>query len=1071
LIAFSLQANALAEYGFLLESKNPVFSYYALYPKSCAGFAGANAALAKNARSDFAFEKAMQSLRDLGKAKTYALLQPKFLTLATLAAYRTHSINCFSYGLKALRGASEAAREGLEIIDAHSQKLERMIGPGFQGFAGGVVQELGEAKKAIERRDVLGSGFGSVFSKTIPSANQTQSSHGIAAGVRALAGEGGLYEKEIALDDKVLQAIFLLEREFQKAGEENSLLKTRAKLLRDFLESEKISGVGENAFYLVGGAEGIASEQELGSFEKDFRKAVERDKTAAEKAEEAKRDWEAKEAGYASRAIEKLAQANAALKEERQIFESLDERSETLEKSLRQKVLAEKSAAQEMLLHANAFAAAKARVLLAKALEPSRLSTRGERISFYAGKIAELRQIQGILQETASAQALRDSVKRKAELLKEFLARASKDAPLEFEERKLGEILLSVESATPEESVFFNAQLDSIRESALAKLYERYAGLDDSYAQAERVAPFLGEAANARFAEVEQFFSFGAIDLQEGAGRLSKIQGVLDYLRSQAKAKAPALLKKHLQEQASVERQFSIPVAGLPTQVKTRIVLKNLLPLGTSTRIQLDFEVPENASVRFKSPEVEIAKSVFLNSVEEGGEYSMEFEASEEIARITQRRLKAPRADFVQAVAEETVELQATEETQAIVILDEPFPLESAQAQGALQTEFYSNASSSQVRMLVQAHKGLNIIQVSMLIPQPVELLKTFTARPNSSEFEFRLQSKFLDLQRFEGEIAEESCEGKATGVRGSLNAKAENKNGLLLLHVDENNLKRLETRTAAVSLDCVATAPSAEGQIPPQEKQFDYALAAILSGELEKLRQECGECAIEAEKQLLLGNLAQANAELEKGRMLALQKREKQAEEKQAFETAQESFREAQENALQAIGLFDSAFAVFEESKGQESKSLLYQQGKKAKAELEKLLSNGGKAKTAAELAALNQRIEAKAEAIAQTAQEQKQNAGEEIALAELKQRQFGTQETLDALAQAKDYDGRGNAFTAWAIAKKLNSALGTAGERRASEENNALVLGAAGALVLIALAFFFLRNKRDAQQTSEDV
>ncbi|HLD63173.1 MAG TPA: hypothetical protein VI875_04885, partial [Candidatus Norongarragalinales archaeon] len=838
LLAFTTQASALAEYGFLLEPKNPSFSFYALYPKTCSGFLDAGTALAKNARSDFALEKARQSLRDLGKARAYAFLQPKFLNAATLSAYRVHSVNCFSYGLKAFREASEAAREGLGIIDGHALKLELMIGPGFQGFAGGVVQELGEAKKAIEQRDARGSGFASVFSKAIPSTNQTQSSQGISRGVRVLLAEGGLYEKEIALDDKVLHAIFLLEREFQQAGEENALLKTRVKLLREFLESEKISGVGENAFYLVGGAEGIASEQELSSFEKDFRTALERDKTAAEKAQEARGDWEEKQKGYASRAIEKLAQANAALKQEQQIFESLDEKSETLEKSLRQKVLAEKASAEEMLLHANAFAAAKARVLLAKAFEPSRLSTRGERISFYASKIAELGRIQGVLQETASAQSLRDSVKRKAELLEEFFSRASKDAPLEFEERKLGEIMLSIESAAPEESVFFNAQLGELYESALAKLYERYSELDDSLASAEKIAPLLGEQAHSKFLELKQFFPFAGIDLEKSAGQLSKIQAALNGLLSQALAKTPSLLKKHLQEQARVEREFSIPVVGTQTPVKNRIILKNLLPLNTTSRIQLDFRIPEGARVLGKSTEVEIAENVFLNGVGEEGEYFVEYETSEEIAGGMRRRLKTERADFLQAVAEETVEFYSTEETQAIAILDEPFPLESAQSPDALQTEFNSSSSASQVRLLVQARKGLNAIAVSMLIPQPVELLKTFTARPNSSEFEFRLQSKFLDLQRFEGEIAEESCEGNATGVHGSLNVKAENKNGLLLLHVDENNLKRLETKTAVVNLDCVtASQLSAETQIQPEEKQFDFALAAALREELEKLQ------------------------------------------------------------------------------------------------------------------------------------------------------------------------------------------------------------------------------------------
>ncbi|HLD62665.1 MAG TPA: hypothetical protein VI875_02255, partial [Candidatus Norongarragalinales archaeon] len=407
---------------------------------------------------------------------------------------------------------------------------------------------------------------------------------------------------------------------------------------------------------------------------------------------------------------------------------------------------------------------------------------------------------------------------------------------------------------------------------------------------------------------------------------------------------------------------------------------------------------------------------------------------------------------------------------QAIAILDEPFPLESAQSPDALQTEFNSSSSASQVRLLVQARKGENRIILSMLVPEPVELKKTLRAYANSSEIEFQVRSKFLDLENFEGETAEESCEGKAS-VRGGLNSKAENAGGMLALRVSERELRRFETKTAAVSLDCIAAnLPLQETQIQPEEKQFDFALAAALREELEKLQGECGECAIETEKQLLLGNLAQANAELEKGKMLALRRREELAAEKLAFETAQEEFQSEKEKALEASDFFDAVFAVFEESKGQESKNLLYQQGKKARVEMEKLLKNGEKAKTASELTALNGRIGAKAEAISQTAEQQKQNAGEEIALAELKQRQFGTQETLDALAQAKDYDGKGNSFTAWVIAKKLNGALGSSGERQAREESNALVLGGAGALVLIALAFFFLRNKRDAAQAFEE-
>ena len=1061
LLFASNTANALSEYGFLLEPKNLSFSFYTINPKSCSGFLSAKTSLAKNARSDFAFEKARQSIRDLGRAKAFAALQPRILTKATLAAYRQHSINCFSYGQRALREASEAAREGLQIIDSNSQKLEKMIGPDFKGFAGGVVGELGEAKQDIERRNAKGIGFGSEFSKTIPLVNQTQTSQEIAKGVEALVGFEELLEKEIALDDRVLQSVFLLEREYQEANEKNELVKMRVKLLREFLEGESIRGIGENAFHLVGGASGVSAENSLESFEGDLAKAFQNDKIASEKAQQAHSDWEKKEQGFASRAIEKMIEANSMLESSEKLLQGMDERSESLEKNLRQRVEEEKRVAQNMLSQANAFAAAKARVLLQKTLEPARLSTRGDRILFYVSKIVELKQIEEMLGESVSEQALRSRVQSKLEVLKEFVSRASKDIPLETEQMRLKEIEFSVESAQEQENAFFNSQLNELKESVLARLFERYSGVDGAFERAYALTPFFGEASHARLLELTQFFPFGKIDLEKAAGNLADIERVLNNLLASAEAKTPEILKKHLQEQAVIGRTADLPTAGEKTRVRTSISLKNLLPLSLERRLQLDFEIPENAIILAKSPEVSIAKNVFLEKVGENAEYFVEYETMEEIARIERASSKAIYADLLHAEVEENIVFGSSEETQVLLVLEKPFPIEFAQANEG-RTVFFTGGNSSQVRILAHAYKGANQLVLSFTVPQPVHLQKNYRIKGNQTEIELSVESKYFDLPDFNDEIAVEGCDGRVS-VAGELDAKVQqNQGGVLLVEISERELKRFEKKSALVVLDCIAFSQenggNGEGGF---QKNFDFAEAEELGREISELEKECEECVVEAKKMLLLGDLEKAREEVEKAKSLVLQKREKNSAEKQAFETSFTDFEALRERAFQAMDDFDNVFFPTEENAKEVSKSLLFQQGKKAKAEIEKLLKDGEKAKTSLYLNALLDRIESRMQALEDAVEEQKQNAQEEITIAELKQRQFGSEETLSVLKEAKEYGEKGNAFTAWAVARRLNAILDSSGEKQRKESDNALLLGGAGALVLIALAFFFLRNK----------
>ncbi|MEM4254965.1 MAG: hypothetical protein QXR53_01405 [Candidatus Norongarragalinales archaeon] len=1054
----ALPAWALSEYGFLLEPKNLSFSYYSLYPKSCAGFLAAKTALAENARSDFAFAKAAQASRDLQKAKAHAALQPKFLNKATLAAYRHHSTYCFLYGQKALREASEAAREGLSIIDSDAAKLELMIGPGFQGFAGGVVSELGEAKKNIEERNPLGKGFGSEFSKTIPLVNQTLSSGEMVKGVEALVGREGLWGKEIALDDRVLQAVFLLEREYQRLDEENQLLKIKVKLQRDFLEGEKIREIGENAFHLVGEAESVSSENSLESFESDFEKAVESDRMATEKSQQARADWNGKQEGYASRAIEKLAEANTRLKEEQRLFENAAERSESLEKTLKQKVLQEKTLAESMMERANSFSAAKARELLHETLDSQRISTRGERILYYVSAITQLKKAQEILSETPASQAFKFTLQTKLEELKELVSRAKKDAVFEAEGEKLKEIELSMENAGGEQGIFLEAQLDGLKEKVLAKLYERYSAIDGNYEKISSIAPHLGEGAHSRLLEIKSMFPFGKIDFEKAAGRLAGIEFRLYDLLSLAEAKTPEILKKHLQEQAKVGRDAELPVAGEKTRVRHSITMKNLLPLSTERQIKLDFEIPGGAVVLRKSPEMSIAKNVFLEKTEENAEYFLEYETLEKIVEIAKTQAKTVHSNSLEALVEEKILFTATRDTETLLVLEKQFPIEFARASGA-NAVFFTNGNLSQIRILAQAKKGENALEIEYAVPHPVRIEENFRLAGNLTEIEISVESKHVALENFNEEIAFEACDG-GVSVSGSLKAKVKVLDGILAVEITGEKLGLFETKKTVVVLGCIAPQPGFRSlEESALQKNIDVGEEERIGAEIERLEKSCRECVEQAKKFLLLGDLQKAAEELEKAAIAASEKNEERRRLSEEFE----EFGVLRDKALSAFSEFETAFSPSEENAKELQKNVLHQEGKKAKSEIEKLLKAVEKAETQSRLQALAERVQAKLEVLEEATAQQKQKAREEVSNAELKQRQFGTDETLSALNQAKEDEENGKAFTAWFAAKRLNSIFDSTEKNRGKENYNALLLGAGGALVLIALAAFFLRNKQE--------
>ncbi len=232
---------------------------------------------------------------------------------------------------------------------------------------------------------------------------------------------------------------------------------------------------------------------------------------------------------------------------------------------------------------------------------------------------------------------------------------------------------------------------------------------------------------------------------------------------------------------------------------------------------------------------------------------------------------------------------------------------------------------------------------------------------------------------------------------------------------------------------------------------------------EIESLESQCGSCAFEAKKQVLLGDLKQARLELENARQLALKKQEEDALEAQDFSQEKEKLASLEESASASMSDFDKTFEATEENSRELSSTLLFQQGKKTKTELEKLLAKAEKAKTSRELALASSQIEEKQGYLQQIILQQKEKAASELTTAQEKQKQFGDGNTLETLQNAQGKADAGNSFTAWTIARNLNREFDTQtldAKREGGNWTN-LLLGGVGAVALIALGVFFLRRK----------
>lgn len=1067
LALFSAQAQALSEYGFLLNPLETSASYYALYPKSCAAFISANNALPDNAREDFAFQKASKAIADFKKAKSAALLQPTFVTTASLPLYRLYSIQCFHYALQALKEAGETAQEGLDVLDGDSAKLGKMVGGNYEGFAGGVMQELNEASEKIKARDGRGESFGSFFVNTVKLENDTRSSAGVARAFAALIGKDSVLKREIGLDDKLSKAMQSLESEWAGKQNERDLVLQEVKLLKSGFQNEKTAAVGENAFYLIGEAQSITGGEELNSFEADFAKAVELEKTSEEKTLQAKAQWKERDYGFASGAIEKLSSSLELLKQEETILREATARSEALEAKLRQRFLAEREKTNALADSSqNPLAAFESRRMLEMQLEQSAgLNTRGERIAFYLKGINELLETEESLSETPAEQSEREKTQLKESGLEEFLQKALKDANVESEKEEFTQLKQAIAGARPQDIQNLYRRLAELHDRALAKLYAQYSGLEEEYAKASALQQVFGDRERQQFSEITQRFDgFGKIGLEENAGTLKETQTILRKFLAYAQAQAPALLEKHLVEGAKIKRTAEPVVAGEKTRVHYRIEMKNLLPVSYGQRIELGFSIPDGAVAASKSPEVEISKGVFIQGVREEGEYYFEYYAFEEIASVQGTSLKAVYADENSAEVEGKTVVYSAEDTDVILKSDYAFPMDSLQADLPGKTVFFSEENSSQARFLFHARQGINEIAFTASVPNAVELKRTIESMGNKSVLTFSLQSKHFNVQEFSAQAIESTCAGaqETPRVEGNLMVQATMLEDALLLGFSERDLKRGEKKTARIILDCVENKTLEEN---PYDivKRLDAEEAKKLLDEIEALESQCGNCAFEAKKQVLLGDLKQARAELENAKQAALKEQEKDLAETQNFDQERERFASLHESAIAASGDFDKAFEATEENSRELSNTLLFQQGKKTKAELEKLLGKAEKAKESRELSLENGQIEEKQGYLQQIILQQKEKAASELATAQEKQRQFGNADTLETLQGAQDKSDAGSAFTAWTIARNLNREFDAQTLDAKSEGGSwtNLLLGAAGGIALIALGVFFLRRK----------
>lgn len=701
-------------------------------------------------------------------------------TVQDVALSRLYSRACFEKGLDSLTHSIEADRQALQALTKDTDALEFAAGSKPNALARGVLGEISASRKDIEGGNAAGTSFGSQWLRSINSigaveaafrTNRDSAGGAIVSAIDRLVGmEWSALALTLAFDNRTRAGLGYLLDGWDAAVGEWDEAKARARFSLKEIEQERLDLIDESAFLLVGSGAVISTESNITSFSQvanDARNAL--DEADGEYTEAQKAFTEGSR-GYASKALEGIRRALDIAGQVQSSTERAKARSRELEGKLRttvndEAVRLERFATASLSSNPQAAAyAADALESFEKGAQDKSLTTRGARVEFYARSIIQLRRAREWLADADRFVGELDSkLKGDFETLNQDIERAKRDdipvADLGVALQRLGATFDSLSTLPQGERA--GAMLDI--ERTLANLSDTiYARAAENYQQslermwniAKPVASLLSSEWQSRLGKLEVCFANdGAVDIARCLGSLKQTHDTLSEAVAEINTLTPALLKRHLEENANI--RWSLPVVMLdePVDAEISVTLENHLSIRLPTGLELDLPslAGVTADVREASQNLTYSDGkVFLSDVQ--GEQSIKFTLAWRgvIARLSSREQHQVGPATIRSVRRETVlRFETSQPSTVKVDFATPYPADlSASSLQPISVQAY-RGTSSRLESLVQAGRGPNEVTVVESVSDPFKVDVVPLEGPDNQSVRLRvaLQATAVDLE------------------------------------------------------------------------------------------------------------------------------------------------------------------------------------------------------------------------------------------------------------------------------------------------------------------------------------
>ena len=752
---------SLSEYSFLLYGESPDLTYLYITPTSCEQFKNLNIT-SPQANADFSesFQLAKSARVEAYRARMEAEKQ-KWSFEEDPLGYTVYGHDCTEPGIASLNYALEAAQKGLLVVGRSAEKLKKMVGENYSGFAAGVLEEVEESESKLKNsesdNDSLGGRIvyaGMKAQKLFEEADEGRALPEFAELIEKCAGSNSILEKEIELNEKIKKAIENLQIENIDA-KQNATSKLRE--ARGALESAKaFSTIDKNALVFVSaggiasGGEAIAPSEMLKKAEKELE--------------------EGEKAHFAAQKAEKLTDSTNEYRKAKERFESAINLVKETEKEGKQfeerfeKIEAEEEEKLSALIEKNPNSpfVEKAQLTIEKQAQ-----NLGERIE----RVKQMKDIEDAIKKYGELSIAKSEAKRALDVLKENIKKAEKDG-LEASYEKSKEELLREQLKKAGENIILINEIGDEAEKENNYLWSReiseFSELPQKYEELKKYVNFMSSSQRLKMEEIGEIFnSDNRLNIQY-MGKLRSARLSLNELFSSLFSNAPALIKSELEKNLKIRKRIGEVELDKPATIDYEIQTYNS-GLSYNGKIIIDkINFPEGSKLIEGNFELSNGK-IIISDLDVGREYSGTVRTSKILAHTTADKFQTVYANEKEGRIRENIEFKC--EMEGEVIIRRKLNNARVELNGAGIISTYYNATD--LAIVVRAVKGKNKISIDYIIEHPISKEISASVTNNFIEYDVKFKDEALALENAVVEFSEKlACTPENIEIIGEMKNK-----------------------------------------------------------------------------------------------------------------------------------------------------------------------------------------------------------------------------------------------------------------------------------------------------------